>query len=221
MSKDDGIFSSIRRLFSSSQQPASEKKNPKLLYVILLLGAGAAFMLISNAQSPPDSLTEKVSSIVPAGGEKDTSVFGQKKSENSKSMVDYEDRYENQLREALQSIAGVDDVEVVVNLDATESKVYEKNKVTQNQSTDETDREGGTRKVEDTSTDEQLVVIRSGDQEKPVMIKTEKPKIRGVLIVAKGADNIQVKKWIIEAVTRVLDVPSHRVAVLPKKSKGE
>ncbi|MFC3882868.1 stage III sporulation protein AG [Bacillus songklensis] len=221
MRKDDGIFSSIRRLFSSSQQPVSEKKNPKLLYVILLLGVGAAFMLISNTLSSPNSMTEKVSSIVPVSGEKDTPVFGQKESAHSKAMVDYEDRYENQLREALQSIAGVDDVEVVVNLDATESRVYEKDKVTQNQSTDETDREGGKRKGEDSSTDEKLVIIRNGDQEKPVIIKTEKPKIRGVLIVAKGADNIQVKKWIVEAVTRVLDVPSHRVAVLPKKSKGE
>ena len=35
-------------------------------------------------------------------------------------------------------------------------------------------------------------------------VETKKPEIRGVLVVAKGADNIQVKKWIIEAVTRVL-----------------
>jgi stage III sporulation protein AG len=38
-----------------------------------------------------------------------------------------------------------------------------------------------------------------------------------VLVVAKGADNIEVKKSIIEAVTRALDIPSHRVAVLAKK----
>jgi stage III sporulation protein AG len=38
-----------------------------------------------------------------------------------------------------------------------------------------------------------------------------------VLIVAKGADDVRVKKEIIEAVTRVLDVPSHRVAVSAKK----
>ncbi|MCG2963631.1 hypothetical protein KZ308_28245, partial [Escherichia coli] len=81
-------------------------------------------------------------------------------------------------------------VEVIVNLDATEAKVYEKNTVTQKQSTDETDREGGKRKVEDISTDEKLVIVRSGDQEKPVVVKTEKPKIRGILVVAKGADNI-------------------------------
>ncbi|MDQ0244388.1 stage III sporulation protein AG [Bacillus fengqiuensis] len=221
MSKDEGFFSSIRRLFSSSKSPSSEKKNSKFFYVIVLLGAGAAFMLVSNPQTSTNPLTEKVSSSVPPDEEKDAPVFGQKESTHSKSMASYEERYETQLKEALESIAGVGDVEVIVTLDATESQVYEKDRVTQNQSTQETDREGGTRKVEDASTDEKLVVIRNGDQEQPVVIKTKKPEIRGVLIVAKGAENIQVKKWIIEAVTRALDVPSHRVAVMPKKSKGE
>ena len=221
MSKDEGFFSSIRRLFSPSKPPSSEKKNSKFVYVIVLLGAGAAFMLVSNPQTSTNPLTEKVSSSVPPAEEKDAPVFGQKESEHSKSMVSYEERYETQLKEALESIAGVGDVEVIVNLDATESQVYEKDRVTQNQSTQETDREGGTRKVEDASSDDKLVVIRNGDQEQPVVIKTKKPEIRGVLIVAKGAENIQVKKWIIEAVTRALDVPSHRVAVMPKKSKGE
>ena len=81
--------------------------------------------------------------------------------------------------------------------------------------------EGGKRKVEDQSREEQLVIIQEGEKEIPVVTETKKPAIRGVLVVAKGADNIQVKKWIIEAVTRSLDVPSHRVAVMPKKTKEE
>ena len=92
---------------------------------------------------------------------------------------------------------------MVVNVDATEKKVLEKNRKRQSQVTDETDREGGKRKVEDQSTDEQLVIIQNGEKEVPIVIETKKPAIRGVLVVAKGADNIQVKKWIIEAVTRV------------------
>ena len=73
------------------------------------------------------------------------------------------------------------------------------------------------RKVQDTSTDEQVVIIRNGEKEVPIIVGEIKPEIRGVLVVAKGAENIQVKKWIIEAVTRSLGVPSHRVAVMPKK----
>lgn len=44
-----------------------------------------------------------------------------------------------------------------------------------------------------------------------------KPRVRGVLVVAKGADNIQVKAWITEAVQKVLDVPAYKISILPKK----
>ena len=83
--------------------------------------------------------------------------------------------------------------------------------------TDEIDREGGKRTVEDTSKDEQIVIVRNGDKEVPIVQETKKPQVRGVLVVAQGADNISVKKMIVEAVTRVLDIETHKVAVMPKK----
>lgn len=148
--------------------------------------------------------------------EGDVETFGQKKSE-FKTTKDYEIYLQNEMKEALESIAGVQDVKVVIYVDASEKKVYERNKVTQKQVTEETDQEGGKRTVEDTSVDEQLVLIKSGEKEGPIISETKKPSVRGVLVVAKGAENIQIKKWIIEAVTRSLDVPSHRVSVMPKK----
>jgi len=147
----------------------------------------------------------------------DVPAFGQKSTKQNDIIKTYEDAYENQLKEALEGIQGVGDVTVVVNVDATEKQVLEKNSKTQTQTTDETDREGGKRNVEDSSKEDSLVIIREGENEVPIVVETKKPEIRGVLIVAKGADNIQVKKWIVEAVTRALDVPSHRVAVMPKK----
>lgn len=104
-----------------------------------------------------------------------------------------------------------------MNVDATSLKVYEKNKSNKNTTTEETDKEGGTRSVTDQTSEEEIVMIKNGDKETPVVVQTKKPDIRGVLVVAQGVDNVQIKQTIIEAVTRVLDVPSHRVAVAPKK----
>lgn len=148
-------------------------------------------------------------------------TFGTSKSNSNEMITEYENRYENQLKEALEGINGVDDVTVVVNVDATEKKILEKNTVSSSQTTEETDPKGGKRRIENQSEDEQLVISQEGEKELPIVIETKKPEIRGVLVVAKGAENIQVKTWIIEAVTRVLDVPMHRVSVLPKKTKGE
>ena len=79
------------------------------------------------------------------------------------------------------------------------------------------DQQGGERKVLDQSEEEQLVIIREGDKEVPIVLETKKPQVRGVLVVAKGAENVQIEKRIIESVTKLLDVPSHRVSVMPRK----
>lgn len=222
MKQEKGPFSWLKRQFSN-QEETTEKKKGKYPYLILVLLFGTGFMLISNLLSNGNSENEAVPTLGNRGEEKqeDVETFGQKNSNKDRLIDDYERSYETQLKEALDAIVGVEDVTVVVNVDSSESKVFEKNRNTQTQLTDEIDREGGKRKVEDQSMEEQLVIIQNGEKEVPIVTETKKPEIRGVLVVAKGAENIQVKKWIIEAVTRVLDVPSHRVAVMPKKTKGE
>lgn len=201
-----------------SKDGSSEKKAGKYQYMLLVLCIGAAFMLASNILFKKQNETTEIPAVKATETKaEDVPTFGFKKSSGNKAITDYEHAYESQLKEALDEMLGVDDVRVVVNIDSTEEKVLEKNKVSKNQITDETDRDGGKRKVQDSSVDEQLVIIRNGEKEVPIVVETKKPKIRGVLIVARGAENIQVKKWIVEAVTRALGVPSHRVAVMPKK----
>ncbi|MFK9093230.1 stage III sporulation protein AG [Bacillus salipaludis] len=216
MDNNKGPLSRLKKILKLDEK--GEKKPGKYQYMLLVLCIGAAFMIASNIlfkkdtnpAAVPAAATEKTAS-------EDVPAFGIKKSSGNKAMAEYEGKYENQMKKALQEMLGVDDVTVVVTIDSTDKKVLEKNRVTKSQTTDETDREGGQRKVVDSSTDEQLVIIREGEKEVPIVVETKKPEIRGVLVVAKGADNIEVKKWIKEAVTRALGVPSHRVAVMPKK----
>jgi len=220
MDNEKGPITWLKKFFSNKE---TDKKLGKYQYLLLVLLFGAVIMLISNmifndkqsnASLPVfNKSEEKIDEEVPA--------FGQKKSDGNDLITTYERAYEAQVKEALDAIVGVEDAIVVVNVDATEKKVLEKNNTSKTQTTDETDREGGKRKVEDQSKEEQLVIIRNGEKEVPIVTEIKKPVIRGVLVVAKGAENIQVKKWIVEAVTKVLDVPSHRVAVMPKKTKGD
>lgn len=153
--------------------------------------------------------------------QKDVPTFGQKSSDNMSIVEKYEKAYEQELKTALENVTGVKDVSIEINLDSSEEKILEKNIVKRSQTTGETDKAGGKRQVEDESLDEKTVIIREGDKETPIILRTEKPKVRGVLVVAKGVDNLQVKGMVREAVTRMLDVPSHRVAVLPKRVREE
>jgi stage III sporulation protein AG len=219
MDHNKGFFSWLKNTFFETKDTQTDKKLSKFHYSLLILTAGILLMLLSNLFFRENQSSTSLPVINQT--QEEQPVFRQSKKEKNESIAEYEDRYENQLKEALEQIVGLDQVSVVVNVDATEAKVYEKNITSQSQITDETDREGGKRNVEDKSMDEQVVIVRKGDQETPIIVKTKKPEIRGVLVVAKGADNIHLKNMIVEAVTKVLDVPSHRVAVLPKKTKGE
>lgn len=221
MSKDKGPLTWLKNeLFKKSDSP--EKKPGKYPYLLLLILFGIAIMLVANVfGAAPNKAGEIPAFNNQNENQEDAPAFGQEKSAENNMISEYEKAYETELKEALEEIVGVKDVTVVVNVDATEKKVFEKNTVTQSQSTDEVDQQGGKRTVEDLSKDEQLVIIREGESETPIVIETKKPAIRGVLVVANGADNVQVKKWIIEAVTRTLNVPSHQVSVLPKNSKGD
>ncbi|RJS62471.1 stage III sporulation protein AG [Bacillus sp. PK3_68] len=172
---------------------------------------GISFMLLSdlkdrgeiNAVLPQDSSEEE-------GNE-----------QTAPAKEDFEKIYERELTAALEQIAGVSNVTVVVTIEASERKVFEKNTAVKTQETKEQDKKGGERTITDQTRDENLVMVKKDGGEAPVIQEMKKPDIRGVLVVAEGAENIQVKKWIIESVTRVLNVPSHRVAVMPKKPKED
>jgi stage III sporulation protein AG len=216
MENNKGPFSWLKNLVSKGE--TSDKKSGKYQYMILVLCIGAAFMIVGNVLFSDKSAPLDSKAVTTSQSEaSEVEAFSLKKDSNNKTISGYEEEYEKQLKRALEEMLGVDDVMVVVNIDSTDKKVLEKNTVTKSQTTEEKDNEGGERKVQDTSTDQQLVIIREGEKEVPIVVEYQKPAIRGVLVVAKGAENIQVKKWIIEAVTRALDVPSHRVAVMPKK----
>lgn len=43
----------------------------------------------------------------------------------------------------------------------------------------------------------------------------------GLLVVAEGADDIKTKKQLLDILTRVLQLPEHRIVIVPMKKKGE
>jgi stage III sporulation protein AG len=167
------------------------KADKPLKWAAIMLGGGIALMALSDLNGYGSEPPEETGTKPVVAAE-----------------TDLKKNYESELTRVLSEIDGVSNVSVIVNLASSERSVYEKNIVSSNGNGDET-------------TDEQMAVIRNGDVESPVMTETRKPDIQGVLIVAKGVERVQVKKRMVEAVTRVLGVPMHRVAVMPGKTGGK
>lgn len=188
------------------------KKNKTFYWIIIFFLVGLAFMIFSSFLD----ITDQVTPYESQAPVQETSNMLEKNTV-PKTMQDYEKIYENQLTEIITEMLGVNEVVVKVNLDSTEELLVESNTSYSEQVTKEQDKQGGSRNISNVSKDEQVVIYRVDGNDEPLVIKTIKPKVRGVVIVAEGAENLQVKAMITEAVQRLLDVPPHKIAILPKR----
>lgn len=190
------------------------KSSLKLRYFIVLGLAGLLLLLISslfsnNERDEKEMVTDSL--------DKEKMEVTQESTEAVPNEINQlASSYEQDLINMLNKIQGVSEAEVMVNLDSSDVNVYERNLISGVQTTNEEDQSGGTRRVEDRTEDTQIVLVRQGDTETPILVQTKQPEVRGVFIVAKGAEQATVKSWIIEAISSVLDVPSHKISVMPK-----
>jgi stage III sporulation protein AG len=215
MDKNQGPLSWLKNLLNADGR--SDKKTSKYRLMFLVLCIGAACMLAGNILFKTNSSVNAVlTSNSKSSNSNDVSALGLNKSSVNHSILDEEKQYEDELKSSIEDMLGVTEVRVLVELDSSDQQILETNKSSQTQTTEESDKSGGHRTIQSTSTNEQAV-INSGNNQRPIVVQTKKPIIRGVLVVAKGAENIEVKKSIVDAVTRALDVPSFRVAVEPRK----
>lgn len=208
----------LRKLLEKVKAP--QKKLTKFQYIGLIVLIAILILVFSslfNTENTRDSYPPPNAGMEPEIAKQNNETWKQQEESSATSeMQELEKAYEADLASLLEKITGVSEVEVMVNLNATDKQIYQTNLVVGSQITSETDQNGGTRKIDDETREQTVVVIRQGEQEIPLLVQTEKPEVRGVLVVARGVHNLEIKKWVTEAVTKVLDVPAHRVSVMPK-----
>lgn len=184
---------------------------------LILIGLIGCALMIVNSFSPLH--LKDVNPIQQGVSPPDESqpAFGDSLSKEQASFRDYEQAYEAKLKDILTKIVGVGEVEVMVTIDSTEEVQVEKNTKDTQQVTNEKGSNGETRHITDVSRTSEAVIMKQSGDDTPLIVKTTKPKIRGVVVVAKGAENATVKKLIADAVERGLEVPAHRISVVPRK----
>lgn len=205
----------LKKNLQSDEYTSKNKKIPPQ-FLLGFLVIGIIFIVGSNFFGHQETTEEVIPTFKEVTEEESVETFGKVK-ESIVSLDEYKEQYETELTDILNEMSGVKNVQVIVTLSSSEKKVYEKNTTTHNQQTTESDKQGGTRQVDDESIEEQVVIVNNDGNETPVVVQTEPPVVKGVLIVATGMENLKIKERVIEAVTRVLDVPRHKVSVQPKK----
>lgn len=126
---------------------------------------------------------------------------------------DYESYVEDKLSEILSKLKGVGKVSVMVTLEDSIEKIPASNVTTTKEITSELDSQGGTREV--SREDETIQVVNTSND--VVVLKEVKPSIKGVIVVAEGAENGLVLETLYEAVKTVLGVAGNKVQIFPSK----
>lgn len=124
---------------------------------------------------------------------------------------------EDKLKSTLELIQGVGKVETMVYFEGGEEKVPAMNITDSTNSTEEKDNEGGTRNTTEKNSGNTVVLTNEGDKTSPLIVKTYKPKVCGVIVVAEGAGEKVVEYKITQAVTNLFDITADKVNVYAMK----
>ena len=120
---------------------------------------------------------------------------------------------EERLENILSNINGVGNVKVFINYSETSETVAMYNENSKTSTTEETDKTGGVRKVEQTDSQKEVVYQEQNGNKIPIVQKTVEPKIEGAIITAKGASDINIKTSIIQAVEAATGLATHKIQV--------
>ncbi len=119
---------------------------------------------------------------------------------------------ERQLAQTLMQVEDAGDVAVQITVHSLGRKEYACDVQKTERTTTDTN---GDNKQQTTELQENRTVVQSSGQGNALLIEETMPEIRGVLIVADGADQAIVQEQLLHAATTVLQISAEQIIVLP------
>ena len=119
---------------------------------------------------------------------------------------------EQQLKYTLSQIQGAGQVEVMITYESS-GEIVPAISVDKQTSTTTDSGDSGTSTTNTENTQSEVVTIGGSGGNSALVLKEKSPEIRGVIVVAEGADNIAVKLNLLSAVQTLLNVSPDQVDV--------
>ncbi|XZM61999.1 stage III sporulation protein AG [Clostridium perfringens] len=188
-----------------------KQKNITNLIILLLLVI--MFYLVVSYFTGVNNITKSEKTNLEKVSKEDMNSNSQKNSE----VLSYQEKQEKDLERILGKINGVGSVDVVINFQSSEVKVPAVDNSSQKSTTEETDSEGGTRVNSQETDGDKIVMSNSSNGSEPVILKTEKPEVLGVMVVAEGAEDSKIKYEITKAISSLYNISVDKVNVLAMK----
>ena len=125
--------------------------------------------------------------------------------DNYTSTLEYSETLERKLENVLNKISGAGNVSVMLTLEGSPELVYasdENSKISNNGSSS-------------TSTNSSTPrIIETAGSSNPLILTENLPKVKGVIVVSTGANNVAIKLDILNAVSTLLDISTEKICVL-------
>ncbi|MGL5434084.1 MAG: stage III sporulation protein AG [Lachnospiraceae bacterium] len=174
--------------------------------VILCILAFPAETLTKNKKEVPETMPDEsdmaaATDAVPAA---------------AKVTDSYEAELEHRVREILKTVDGVGEVDVMIILKSSSEKVLHVDNSSSFSLTEETDANGGSRKVQSEELDSSTVLVSGDNRSEPVIEKEIRPELSGIIISAAGGGNPKVCAEISAAMEALFDLPAHKIKVLKR-----
>ena len=120
---------------------------------------------------------------------------------------------ETELENILKTIDGVGELNVFINYSETSKTVAMYNENKKESSTEETDKTGGKRTIQETDTQKDVIYTEENGSKTPITEKVVMPTIEGAIITAQGASDANVKTNIVQAVEAVTGISTYKIQV--------
>jgi stage III sporulation protein AG len=129
----------------------------------------------------------------------------------------YEDVVEGKLAHILSEIKGAGTVDVNITWENSSTQEHAKNVTKESKTIQEKDTTGGVRSTTEIKESAQILVSKENGIDHPVLVREIKPMVKGVLVIAEGAYDSNVKANLTKAVEACLGIPSYKITVLAQK----
>lgn len=200
----------LKSIIGDGNNDGNNKKkieNLVFLVIVLIITVVVINYIWNGNKSSNKTITNS------AGRQLASSKTSQDADSNKSSSSSNSEILERRLEDILKNIDGVGDVKVFINYSESSETVAMYNENSKKSTTEETDKSGGVRKVEETDSQKEVIYQEQNGNKTPIVQKTIEPKIEGAIITAKGASDINVKTNIIQAVEAATGLATHKIQV--------
>ena len=199
----------LKNLLAPKEGQTNKKKLENLVVFLIILVITIIVINVIWNDSESNSNKENIVDSNKKLAETELNVSVQE--ENTKNEL------ETKLENILSKIDGVGNVEVLITYSETSKIMPVYNEESTEENTEETDSEGGTRKITQTDVRKEVIYEENDGSKTLVTQSTTSPTIEGAIITADGANNSAVKTNIIQAVEAATGLATHKIQVFEMK----